>query len=397
MTPSKKHTLRFGAAASAAAFALAAGTPAFAHEDPEHEEDHEDLHVHFNLIDTNEAVDALEYGGQEAYAVIDGAATSAGDAIEITVDFTATPGVIEVLPLDEERCEFSDDVLRCTDDGASDSYGLLSLQLALGENGKPGDIAEYTVTGTANDGERSDTWDGRIAVSEAYADWDGPGSDGHEAEFDLERFEFLGFTLDGAVAGATLNAAPQISVTQENRIQDHAGTLITFTNASNLDSETPEADGTAAAVADYANCYSDDDGVNCVVPTVLEAGKTYTVSPETPVAYEIAKDAVNYRGAYQAFDINTAALAEMFEGGVVPSGTSSLELVVVEEAEIGADEDFAGETGFVFFSPKAGAADDKTPVTGDRTMMVLGAAAVAAAVGAGAFVLLRRRKAAQAE
>lgn len=408
-----------GAGTAAAALTLAAAAPALAQTDYEY------VDAWFNLVDTNEAVGTLEYEGQEAYIAVEGPDPVAGDVIEVTVDLSDNRSLVTITPGDDERCEFTGDVLTCVDDGTTDLAGsFFMLELGLGGQGAPGDTANYVATVTVNGQEELD-WFGEIYISEDFTTGEDPDPDPEPelpADFpvsDLEEaddaygFAFLNHLLEGAKAGETLTAAPHFRVDAASDLgEDRAATALFFSDSVSLDAWFDEGTGsytgTVEVLADYDNCVDSEGGITCIVEEFdPQVGSTYTPSEATPIQYEVLGDVGDADGAYySAWDINEATL-DLFRQilAVGPGAANQFELVATDY-ELG-DEYYSQYYGLIWFTDQedgqggvepidpdeiGGAPSGQLPSTGNSQTIMISSAAAALLAGAVVFSLLRRRK-----
>ncbi|GAB3226784.1 hypothetical protein GCM10027447_17370 [Glycomyces halotolerans] len=422
MPSPKTSGLRIAAAGTAAAaLTLAAGAPGFAQTDFEY------VDVWFNLVDTNDRVEVLEYEGQEAYIAVEGPDPLAGDVIEVTYDFSHHPGIIELRPDHDERCEISNHVLTCVDDGSSGLAGtFFDLDLGLGDQGAPGDVAYYFFTVTVNGQEETDG-EGQIQVSEDFdiGEEDGPALPDDFPVGDIEEagdaygFAFLNQVIEGAHGGRTVTATPQFRIESESDLgEDRAATALFFSHSVSLnawfDEEEPTGHYTEniRAVADHDNCTEWPGGVLCVIEDFApQVGATYTPSADTPVQYTVDNETsdVDLGAYYTAWDINEATM-DLFRRSVVTGTDDQFGLVEADE-EID-DRYFSRHYGMLFFGAENGygdveptdpaeseetedAASGGLQKTGGSSIVMVSAASAAIAAGAVVFFVLRRRKVVQ--
>lgn len=390
-----------GAAIAAATLTLAAAAPAAA------QTDYESVRAWFNLSDTNEQAGTLEYAGQRAYLAVEGPDASLGDVVELWVDFTAAPGVVELVPEYESRCEFNGDVLSCFDDGTDDLAGtFFRVALYLGEHGEPGDVAPYTVKALVNNTDE-DTWSGEIAVSEDY-DYDHElpeEPEGPDGPRDGGRYSYLDHLVHGSTVGATVNAAPQVLVT-EPAGDYRVGSLIEFTDAidiamwSDPDTWYPGYDmdtDTASVLDEYDNCDKWEVSLFCaVVDWTPQAGTTYQPSLDTPVRYDIDAEAGDGQLAvYKVSDLSEAALEYYLEEFDIDLDGPK-QFSMSESTDPASADDFTAGEGRITFSTAVEAVPSTPgkplPVTGNPSIILISSSAAALLAGAVVFLLLRRRK-----
>lgn len=408
MSPLNKTGFRIaGAGAAAAALTLAAAAPVFA------QTDYEFLDVWFNDSTTNERFAELNSGGQEAYLAIEGPDASAGDHVEMWIDFSSVPGAVDVAVVYDDRCEFADDVLTCVDDGTSDIAGsFVHLLVSLGEAGAPGDTVPYTVSALVNN-EDEISVEGEIAVSDDYVEGGLPGDpeDPDPGEEPVDRFAYLDHTLTGATTGATLNAAPQILATEDAE-DFRVGSLVVFTDAVDIamwsDPGTVwdgyEMDADTATVRDeYDNCDKWEIWLVCAVTDwTPRAGDVYQPSGDTPIRYDIeAESNEDQIGVYSVSDLSEAGLEYYLEEFAIDlEGANQFTMSeVAADDQADADEFEAGE-GWIAFSADTAPSedpqgeDDKLDQTGSSQTIMISSAAAALLAGAAIFFVMRRRKAA---
>jgi LPXTG-motif cell wall-anchored protein len=412
MPPFTRTGLRIaGAGAAAAALTLAAGAPAFAQTDYDY------LSASFFERDSLERLEVLERPDMTAKILVEGPDPLQGDLIEVTMDFSQNPGIVELTSDLDRRCESAGALLTCVDDGTDDLSGSnFMLRLNLGEQGEPGDVANYTFKALVN-GEDEITWDGQITVSDDFVAAPEPENpDGIEepdipAEGSSYSYSYLDQVMEGVAPGSIVEADPRFHVA-EPPAEDRAATIVTFTDSISLDSVTAEQWRTtdrAYAEAYYDNCHVYSWGVTCLlIDFAPESGAAYGLSDDSPLTFAVTGEGVTEDdvAAYWAEDLDQAELAEFVEAtGVGLDYNEHSNLLTLTETEAIEDGGFQMGYGLFLFladledidelpghGDNDGEGAGQLPTTGNSSIILISSAAAALLAGAVVFTVLRRRK-----
>jgi len=225
-----------------------------------------------------------------------------------------------------------------------------------------------------------------------------PADDDEEWE-DVYSYAYLDDVLEGANVGESVLAEPQFRIDGESLLEDPAATVLVFTDSTSLESifsgEDWELTYHAYANALYDNCVTEEWGVTCLVEFAPEVGKTYGLSDESPLYYDIIDEVDDDdAAAYYAWDIDAEELDGWIADGYSLGGENNLSLVETAEIE---DGGYFNDFGLFYFQadlvlPEFPTGEPELPTTGNSSIILISSAAAALLAGAVVFYLMRRRK-----